>query len=263
MTTCNHRKTEHPDHNPILILRYKYKRSKKQAVALFNIVMLIHTRTIFFWVLLAMLPMRVTAFVVLPPRQSQAVRRVKSDEASTMLQSTLKEQHTSHRPPRPQNNNNKPWWTNLTNRLLLPPETRQRRQHRKQVRQQTKQALKQFPWPIRMAGNTLTSAIDRTLRRTGSQLDPLLQQAQSRLEQNDQVVAALGSPITVGNEISSSVSSTKVNGRKSQQTAATFYVHGSYADTTRTPAIGALIASGRKLLSLHVKIGGRTIAVDV
>lgn len=260
MTTCNHRKTEHPDHNPILILRYKYKRSKKQAVALSNI-MLIHTRTIFFWVLLAMLPMRVTAFVVLPPRQSQAVRRVKSDEASTMLQSTLKEQHTSHRPPRPQNNNNKPWWTNLTNRLLLPPETRQRRQHRKQVRQQTKQALKQFPWPIRMAGNTLTSAIDRTLRRTGSQLDPLLQQAQSRLEQNDQVVAALGSPITVGNEISSSVSSTKVNGRKSQQTAATFYVHGSYADSP--PTIGALIASGRKLLSLHVKIGGRTIAVDV
>ena len=206
------------------------------------------SRTILFWLIVATLPSCVSTFVVLPPMK---LTQPTSNEKKTNLYKSDKKEKSS--------SNN--FWTQLSQPFRPPPpETRQRREHRRQVQQQAKQALRHTPWPFRMLGNTITSSVGRVARQAGRQLDPLLQQAQTRLQQNNALVVALGGgPVTVGNEISSSTSHTIINGSKTQQITATFHVHGSQRD-----GIGALVATNsRTIVSLQVTIGGRTIAVDL
>jgi hypothetical protein len=140
--------------------------------------------------------------------------------------------------------------------LPQPQETRDRRKHRRQVEQQTKQALRSALLPFRIIGNTITSTVGRTMRKR--QLDPLLQQAQNHLAADSRVVAALGEPLrSVKNEIASSSVTRIVNGKNTDQTQATFLVQGS-----RQNAIGVLVAEKKNVVAVEVNIGGRTIVID-
>jgi hypothetical protein len=162
------------------------------------------------------------------------------------------------RPATPPSHDQQSVFTKFVERFLpQPQETRDRRKHRRQVEQQTKQALRSAPLPFRIIGNTITSTVGRTMRKLGRQLDPLLQQAQNHLAADSRVVVALGEPLSVKNEIASSSVTRIVNGKKTDQTQATFLVQRS-----RQNAIGALIAEKKKVVAVEVNIGGRTIVID-
>lgn len=122
---------------------------------------------------------------------------------------------------------------------------------------QTKNAFRGAPFPFRMIGNAVASNVAKTFRKEGRKLDQVLNQAQKLIGTHETAVGLLGAPVVVGNEFSQSSTTRIVNGKKSERVAASFEVLGS-----RQNGIGSLIAEGKKLVALKVKVGGRSIVID-
>ena len=110
-------------------------------------------------------------------------------------------------------------------------------------------------------GGALERAVNRELKVEKRKAKPLLHQAQTLIQKDSDVIAALGEPIVIGSIVSQQKSTTIVNRKKSQQIWDSFQVAGPRGRGVAT-LVADKYAKGH-LKSLRVVVDGIKYDIDV
>lgn len=142
--------------------------------------------------------------------------------------------------------------------LLLSPEPRKNELMKKQMNDE----LKQYPWPIRATGESISRSVSRALSKEERKAKPMLKDSLRLIRKDKDLEAVLGKPLQIGHVFSTSSSTRIVNNwKKTRRIVDSFEIFGSQRSGVAT-MVADKYSKGH-IRSLRVDVGGIHYDIDV